>query len=309
MIEIALCTDNNYAMPAGVMIHSVCKHTDNVRFHVIVPDNFSEKNRSRIELTVARFGASVVFIPIDEEILDGFPVMKTGQASHVTVATYYRLFLDRLLPDSLEKILYLDCDLICQESLEELWNIDIDNIPLACVSDVPYTGVCEAERLGYDSALGYFNAGVLLINLAYWRKNLVFPKFMDYVKVHSEELLSHDQDVLNYVFQGRVKFISPRYNALDLLFHREFLNYPYTKNDLNQARFHPVIVHFSYKFKPWIKGYGHPYRNRFLEYKRNTPWKHAKLRMAKSDSLKGAISNVFVFLGLHTYTNDYLVID
>lgn len=304
MIEIALCTDNNYAMPAGVMIHSVCKHTSGVSFNVIVPENFSEENKEKLKEITDR----IRFITISKEVVDGFPVGLDNQPAHISIAAYYRLFLGRLLPQEIKKVIYLDCDLICLSSLKELWNIELDNIPVACVNDIPRPWQHPQERLGYDDSFPYFNSGVLLINLDYWRENNVEQEFKNFLASSPEKIQFHDQDVLNYVFHENALFIPPKFNATDIFFHKEFLHadFPYSKSKVDDARYNPVIVHFTYKNKPWFKGESHTYRDQFLSYKAETPWKNQRLKVKKSNNLKEAIVNTLVRFGLYRYQNDYI---
>jgi len=309
MIEIALCTDNNYAMPAGVMIYSVCKHTADVSFNIIVSDDFSEKNRQKLISITEPFGAAIRFYHISKEIVEGFPVGLDGQPEHITIAAYYRLFLGQILPEEIQKLIYLDCDLICQSDLKELWDIDLNGSPLACVNDIPRPWQHPQQRLGYDESFPYFNSGVLLIDLEYWRRHDVVSDFREFLINSSEKIQFHDQDVLNYVFHKTALFLPPKFNATDIFFHKEFLNdsFPYPEAEVNDARLRPVIVHFTYKNKPWFKGGSHTYRYTFLSYKKETPWKNQRLKVKKSSGLKGLAANLLVILGLYRYHDDYLM--
>lgn len=308
MIETALCTDNNYAMPAGVMIYSVCKHTKDVSFNVIVSDDFSEGNKNRLKRITDSFSCKIQFIYIPEEIVEGFPVGLDNQPAHISIAAYYRLFLGKLLPETTEKVIYLDCDLICQSDLRELWETELGDSPVAAVDDIPRPWQHQQERLGYDQSFRYFNSGVLLINLDWWRRNAVIDGFLKFIKESPEKIQFHDQDVLNYVFHENALFLPPKFNATDIFFHKEFLNekFPYSEAEVNDARYNPVIVHFTYKNKPWFKGGSHTYRDIFLSYKRQTPWKHQRLKTKKTTGLKSAVANILVLFGLYKYHDDYI---
>ena len=310
MIQIALCTDNNYAMPAGVMMYSVCVHTPGVSFNVIVPEDFSEENRAKLRRVTEPFDAAVDFIVIPENLADGFPVGREDQPEHISIAAYYRLFLGRLLSPEIDKVIYLDCDLICLSSLEELWAVDLKGAPLACVPEIQRPWQHPQLRLGYDESIPYFNSGVLLINLDYWRRNGVESRFMDFLATSREKIQFHDQDILNWAFHDSALFLPPRFNAMDFLFHKGLADcdFPFPVEDAEQARTNPVIVHFTYKHKPWIKGGSHTYRKAFLDFKSKTPWKGQRLIMRKSDTFKGKVADLLVFFGLYRYHDDYIVI-
>lgn len=309
MIEVALCTDNNYAMPAGVMIYSVCRYTENVSFNVIVPNDFSAENKMRLKEITDAFSAEIKFMSISQKVVDGFPVGLDNQPAHVSIAAYYRLFLGRILPETVSKVIYLDCDLICLSSLEELWNIELDGAPLACVNDIPRPWQNPQERLGYDKSIPYFNSGVLLVDLDYWRRNNVTRAFYDFITSATKEQIEfHDQDTLNYVFHETALFLPPKFNATDVFFHKEFLDekFPYSDAEVYDARYKPVIVHFTYKNKPWFLGGSHTYRDAFLTFKKATPWKNQRLKVKKATNLKGMVANILVLVGLYRYHDDYI---
>lgn len=309
MIEIALCTDNNYAMPAGVMIYSVCKHTEDVSFNVIVPGNFSDGNLQKLKHIAGSFGNRIQFITIPEGLADGFPVGLDNQPAHISIAAYYRLFLGKLLPETINKVIYLDCDLICLSDLKELWDIELGDSAVAAVNDIPRPWQNPQERLEYDESFPYFNSGVLLVNLEYWREKNVISDFMSFLKeADADQIQFHDQDVLNYVFHETVWMLPPKFNATDIFFHKEFLEeaFPYSDTDVYEARYNPIIVHFTYKNKPWIKGGSHTYRDVFLSFKKETPWRKQRLRTKKATSFKEMVANILVLSGLYRYHDDYL---
>lgn len=128
------------------------------------------------------------------------PVNLPNQRAHLTVETYYRLFISDILPSDIDKVLWLDCDIIVAGDLKELWNEGISDSAVGVVPDFENNNVRVMNRLKYDAAYGYFNAGVLLINLKYWRRENIIPIFTNYISDHYENLYYHDQDVLNYVF-------------------------------------------------------------------------------------------------------------
>lgn len=204
-MEIVICTDNNYVMPAGVLICSICENnvTEKIRFHIIVDDTFLEENRQSLFEEVLRYNQEIYFHHIDKNLYSSFPVGLKGQISYLTLAAYYRLFLGKILPTTIKKVLYLDCDIIVRHNLAELWNIDIDDYAVGCVTD-QYDGlIYPYNRLRYPQNLGYFNSGVLLVNLDYWRENHLLEKFIDFLGKYPERALAFDQDVLNYVLRNK----------------------------------------------------------------------------------------------------------
>jgi len=307
-IDVVLCTDKNYAMPAAALICSLCERTPaHFVFHLFtdIPDTSFEVKA--IKSTADLYDASLQVYEVSPDLIDFVPVGKSYQPGRVSVATYYRLMISLLLPESVHKALYLDTDMICAESIENLWSIDIEDVPLAAVEDV-FVGKKEHLR-GRTELFGnakYFNAGVLLINMDYWRESNVFDVFKDIVVKFYERLSFHDQDVLNLAFIDKVKLIDRRYNVYDVFFHEKIEHCNIDFQELQLIRTQPVLVHFCSDMKPWIRGFRHPYASLFLKYKANTPWKRQRLALKKAYSIRERIINILVFLGLHKYNGDYI---
>ena len=164
-IDIVVCIDNKYVMPTGVMIHSICVNNpeEEIVFHVIT-NQVNDKNKKKLRDTVLLFsGKSIAFYDVDDIDFSDIPRMEDG--ARLSITTYYRLYLTEILPTTIKKVLYLDGDIIVRQSLRSLWDTDLTNIAIAATNDAHYHLVSYYERLGYPVNKGYFNAGVLLINL------------------------------------------------------------------------------------------------------------------------------------------------
>ena len=281
-MDIVACTDNRFVMPTGVMMQSVCVNNPEVYivFHVIVDETVSIEDRHDMEGVVSSLdGKSVMFYAVNNEILSrSFP---SGYRSYnVTKATYYRLYISELLPKTIEKVLYLDGDVIVRHSLLPLWNMDIEQYAIAGAYDGS-SGLIEFyNRLKFPAHLGYINAGVLLINLKYWREHFVLKLFGGYMNEHSEDIKFHDQDVLNVVFCDKKEFFPLKYNLEHYFLMENSCDYDYWKLEAEvlDARKDPIIVHYTGPFKPWEKYQRcpHPFRSSFYKYQNQTKWKGVK---------------------------------
>jgi len=283
-IDIAVCTDNQFVMPTGVMMLSVCENNLDVDvvFHIIMDDNVEAEGRRDLEEIVVPYrGKSVVFYNTSDKIKkETFP--KGKSRNDITKATYYRLYLAELLPQELDKVLYLDGDLIVRHSLLPLWNTDLDEKAIAAVSDAS-SGLIEIyNRLKYPFDLGYFNAGVLLVNLKYWREHQVLREFESYMERHKDSIKYHDQDVLNAVLCEQKILMPIKYNL-----QRGFLlkkkNYDYWKveREIAEALAYPCIVHYTNKYKPWkiYRENPHPFNSTWDKYQNMTKWKGIKIEV------------------------------
>ena len=133
------------------------------------------------------------------------------------------------------------------------------------------------ERLGYPDRYDYFNSGVMLINLDYWREHAAIKLFEHFISQVNTKLAYHDQDILNAVFYDNKIIISVRYNLeSDYLYKWTKLDKLIDFEDFHEAVRDPVIVHFS-GAKPWLRWYNltdiHPYASTFYKYQQQTIWK------------------------------------
>ena len=170
--------------------------------------------------------------------------------------------------------------MIIMSSLSELWNTDISHYALAAVTDMSESKH-NFERLGYNKELGYFNAGLLLINLAYWREINAKSLFWDLIKRSPERIKFHDQDVLNICFKDDKKMLPFKWNFQDgFIYKPELMELDEKKyhQQLIETRQNPIIIHYTSMAKPWHVECLNPYKKYFLKYLKQTPWKTYKIK-------------------------------
>ncbi len=307
-MDIVICTDNNYVMPAGVLICSICENnkTEKIKFHIIGDNTLSEKNKQSLLEEIQHYHQEVSFYCADSSLNYLLPVGHKDQLQHITVAAYYRLFLANILPNEINKILYLDCDIIVRYSLKELWDTDITNYAVGCVADQCESLILFYNRLKYPQALGYFNSGVLLINLAYWRKYNLQNEYLFFLKKHPDRVVNHDQDILNYILRNKKKALPLKYNVQNgFLCNQLQISWEYEK-DLEEAINKPYIIHYLDRIKPWMKGCDHPFKSEFFKYRQLTQWKNTPLQKCKVKlPIKKRIRYLLSKLGLVSKHYDY----
>ena len=282
IIDIVACIDKRFVMPTGVMMYSVCVNNPDVDivFHVIHDDSVTSKYRRDLEETVTVIeGKSIMFYHIDVTKFLCFPNVTTGTT--MILASYYRLMLSEILPQSIHKVLYMDGDIIVRHSLLPLWNTDLKDYAVGAVPDVIEIEYSKAysKRLNYPSQLGYFNAGVLLVNLEYWREHNVVTDFISFIQKHADILLCHDQDLLNVLFSDKKVMLPIKYNLTSgFLWKQPQYDFRKYEKEMEEAWRDPVIVHFTAE-KPWSsyrRHTKHPFSSTFLKYQSQTKWKGVK---------------------------------
>ncbi len=260
-MNISLCTDENFIMPALVCITSIFENNKGEHFSVyILTDGISEKAELKF-LRLADIYKQEIFIKtIDKRCFDGLTVNE-----RFPVSMYYRF----LLPDMLqkeEKVLYLDCDIIVRHSLKPLYDIDLYGKAIAAVVAESCDDIVFENTLLLEGK--YFNSGVLLLNLEYWRKNDIAKKLIGWVADNPDKCSLPDQNALNKILDGSVVYADYTYNFQEWWFRDSLVSYMhYSKwNEIRECGKDPVVVHFCEAEKPWFAECKNPYQNEFLHY-------------------------------------------
>lgn len=249
-IHIAFCSDSNYVMPTGVAVASICENNkeENLVFHIVVTDGKSEE-MDALKKIVSEYKREIFFYPISSSNLLDFACKGSN---HVSVTGFARVLLPDLLPNSINKVIYLDGDTITLRSVRPLWDFFLkEDEPLAAVVDESSLSPLRRKPLKTPLTIPYCNSGVLLLNLDCWRKEGLQSKVSECAREKSFPLL--DQDVLHYFFQERVKLLPITFNTqmgfLNKRMEEQWVDYRHYE-DLAEALRNPTIVHFTGQ-KPW----------------------------------------------------------
>lgn len=286
-MDIIFATNNNFAQHAAVAIASLLDNnkSENIRIHLF-EIQCEIDNINKIKDVVSKWGAPITIYHITPDIFKDFP--PTGSYS---IACYLRLLSPSLLPN-LDKVLYLDCDLVVNGSLYELWNTDITGYSMAALYDATLSYDIVKDYIGYDyHKEGYINSGVLLINLKYWRENNIQEKLVNFLNTHTVKL--PDQDALNIILHGTIKFIHPKWNCHVGYFAFPPLVIKGQKKFIKELWDKAVIIHFTGPAKPWYKECVNPYKRVYLKYLRQTPYKSYMLKSMESNKFN-SIKVVFL---------------
>jgi lipopolysaccharide biosynthesis glycosyltransferase len=193
-------------------------------------------------------------------------------SEHISVATYFRLFIDKLMPTDINRILYLDSDILITGPVNELWAVDLEGYELAAVTGVIFnTDPSVRERLGMAATSKYFNAVVLLIDLVRWKNSRVGERALDFVLKHPDLVIRHDQDALNHVLNGHFKELTKEWNFQDANIRRG-QDGKCSADDIRELGA-AKIIHFSWKSKPWHYLNNHPMKALYWHYLRQTDWR------------------------------------
>lgn len=284
-MNIAYHCSDAYARILGVSLASLFEnniYTDEINIYII-ERRISDKNKKALNSIAEQYCRKIIYIPMPDinkkEHLSLKKVKKKWMFD-----SYCRLYLDDLLPEELEKVLYLDSDVLVTDSLDMLWKTDLKNHCVAGVKDC--FGDNYYKLLGLKENSSYCNSGVLLINLVQWKKEKIGYQVREYLKTHNGYVFFMEQTTLNGIIQDRWFILDPRYNVNTLMM---MLNYDeidklrhikdnfYDKETVEKAVLAPAIIHMTSVFlvhnRTWIENNNHPAEALYKKYKKLTPWK------------------------------------
>ena len=262
-MNIVICCNDNYMIPARTLIDSIAAHNKDVVLWLIY-DDVSEENLAALKHQTDEYHWKFNPVRIPDRILS--LVSDLPCHSYFTKEIYYRLFIPWVMSDC-ERALYLDCDMLVRNSLEELYLSDLGTNLVGAVPDMSINIRKESvERLRLKG--DYYNSGMLLMQLGLIRKQLTEEKMLGQIRAISEKfrLVCPDQDIINIVYDGKIKEIDRKYNYFAIF------GIIYKLKNRNEFR-DAVIVHFLTANKPWKKEYCRCF---LTEY-----WKYLKKYMTK----------------------------
>ena len=239
MYHIGCSTDDNYIHHCSVMLCSLLENNKGLDLFIhLLYENISYENKMFIRDLAQRYNTSIEFHKVDVRRLNGVKFRKKRPLSK---AAYYRLLLSSVL-QNVDRVLYLDVDMVVLNSVKPLFDLDIDNYALAAVEDVVPCDENHRMSLSISYADKYFCSALMLINLEYWRKNNCEEELLNFSK-KERVVYCHDQDVLNYLFKNKWFELSPKWNKFHMVYlpRRKFRYYL----DYMEYVHNPVVIHFS----------------------------------------------------------------
>ncbi len=229
-------------------VHSIVKNGGEEHYDAyILHSDLTEESKKAV-CDGAGETVSCHFIDLNPEMFAGFP-----ESKRYPKQIYYRLAAPLLLPENLDRILYLDVDLVVINPLAELYNMDFeDNYYIACTHVKKILTKINQKRLGTEKEVPYINTGVMLLNLPLLRENVKLNDIRQFAKEKMHSFLLPDQDILTALYGERVKLADTmRYNLSDRILSSRNANPLNPKRDLDWVRKNTVIVHYCGKNKPW----------------------------------------------------------
>lgn len=269
-VHVLFGTDAQYLQHVAVCLTSILVNNPHLFFDIVIVGRATETlDEQKLQRSLARFpnhslSFRVFSVPAGR-------VLPLNPRAQYTVDTWTRLWVEEFFPVEVERVLYLDGDTVVLGDISPLWDVDLDGALLGTV-DIP-----GAQRgvghLGLRPEDGYFNAGVLLIDLKQWRETRAMDTVLSYVDAHLEQMERDvDQEALNACFHARKKRLDHKWNVVWTFFW-DPTALPLTPGELDEVYRDARIIHFNNHPKPWSYFCYHPRRTEYEKYLRMTEWR------------------------------------
>lgn len=258
-MNILVTLDKNYLNPLIVMINSILKSNKDIYLKLYIMNSCLTSDDFIYINSFFEKRLEIIDIKINNKMLRDAPI-----TDRYPKEMYYRIFAAKYLPKDIDRILYLDPDLVVINSLDKIYNVDMQNYFFAAASHVfgPIS-LFNKIRLQMDEE-NYINSGVMLMNLNELRRHQNIKEVYKFIEKNKRYLILPDQDVISGLYSSKILPLDPYiYNMTERLYtfkrFRHHVNLKWIKNNT-------VIIHYCGRNKPWNKNYKGKLNRFYLEY-------------------------------------------
>lgn len=286
-MNVVYVSNEAYAQHFAVSFASLCDcNPDEEELTVYLLDTgIRPETAEKLKTLAADFGRELVLLHCQNLEAKFAARPDTGRFD---LSTLGRFFLGEFLPDTVTRVLYLDCDTVVQRSLHKMYTADLHGALLAMAEEPTIYHEVKAY-LGILPDEPYFNAGVMLVDLARWRRERIGEKLLAYYEEIAPQCLFQDQDAINGLLKRRIAILHPRYNFITNYYYFSYAAlevFSPAYREIGERRFsaakrHPAILHYAGDERPWRQGAYNPYGREYLRYLARTPWQGAALESGR----------------------------
>lgn len=295
LINILFSCDTNYAMPMTVCITSIFENNKENQVNIyVLYSSLSEQQKEILINLAEKYKQKMELIAVPDHYFSTAPTLRW------TKETYYRLLVTDLLPQELERIIYLDCDTIVNKNLNTLYQQDLgENFIGATKTEMKYSDF--GPRLNLKDFDYYYQCGVILFDINKCRKTLNYKKVEEIIKFLGDRLLVVDQDIINVIFYKKIKEFPIKFNNDEITnYYRSNFNRLFNKK--NDKLINETIVFHYAAGKPWNNIFPGSCEDVWYTYLKLSPYKdlyYKKYNTVKYKILRTNLMKIF----FHEYTH------
>ncbi len=249
-INILVTLDKNYIPYLNVMLYSLIKSNPDCFFDVYLLHSSLKQHNTSSTMQILGKNGNLIMIKANNIGLDDAPT-----TARYPKEIYYRIFAAKYLPSHLDRVLYLDPDIIVNGSVKELYKLDLKDYYFAAAS---HTGILmtaiNSIRLDMEDNSPYINSGVMLMNLEHLRREQNIDDVFYFIERRKSLLILPDQDIISSLYGSKIYALDTfRYNMTERLYKTHA---PFERGfDLDWVKNNSVIIHYCGRNKPWKDGY------------------------------------------------------
>lgn len=239
----------------------------------------TKESADELKQIVESYGNKLIIVPFNSLAYD----LKVGNTGRHIQSVYAKLFFGRI--ENIDRILYLDSDIVVNDSILPLWNMDLGDCVCAGVETIhTIKDNARIELAPNDRAI---NDGMLLMDLQKWRDNDYLSKCLIHIQKYNGNPPVLSEGTINAVCKGKILIVDPRYNLMsgivaekaqriEYLTGRKY----YNQETLDNATKNPCIIHYLSGFynRPWCEECSHPLKEVYLNYRKKTKWSEKPLQ-------------------------------
>jgi len=263
--SLLVTLDENYIEQMKALMTSIYINNPGQIFNIyLIHSGISDEKLDALESNLSKFSYKLFPIKAEDGLFSSARV-----TDRYPKEMYYRLLAGELLPENLDKIIYIDPDILVINSLKEIWETDIRDFLFAAASHTGKTDMANNVnkiRLGTDT--DYYNSGFLLINLKRAREEIVPEEIFAYADRNYKNLLLPDQDILNAMYGDRVLALKDSIYNYDARNYSSYLLRSKGVEDLAWVLENTVVLHFCGRDKPWKKNHRTKFTALYRHYMR-----------------------------------------
>lgn len=262
-IDLLTTLDERYLPQLRVLLTSIVLNNPGERFRVyLMHRKISQEALELLARQCARLDLELCPVAVEKPLFDGAPTTRQYPQE-----MYYRLLAGRLLPQTLQRVLYLDPDILVINPLRPLWEAELGEKLFAAAAHTGKTEIAnDVNRLRLGTEHKYYNSGVLLIALDACRREICPEELFRYAREHAKELLLPDQDLLNILYGRRTLELDDYIWNYDARKYSSYLFRSSGEADVDWVMRHTAILHFCGRSKPWKKRYNHRFGLLYKHY-------------------------------------------
>ena len=275
--EILFCAEPGYYRHAAVAAASLADNNRRYRANIhVLTCAEDQATEAMLRKSLAAYEhVSLTFHHVSASRLNDVFIDR-----YLTKEAYLRFLAPEIFPADVDRVLYLDCDLVVLDNLGPLWNTDLCGKAVAAAPDFPWDRSGMLSRrlasLGLGAHHTYVNSGVLVLDLDCWRRNRISERLFACARERGSALAFHDQDAINAVLHDDVHVLDCRWNLQARMYMLGRRSFPSEFAATRHARRRPAIVHYTTGDKPWLFRSQAARKRHYFRYLDKTAWRTAR---------------------------------